>query len=330
VPTALVSNLESIVFKGSLMDQGMPNFTGRPGRDDAENLKSSYRVLRTRFDPTMRRTKQCSRGVSMNRSDIVSPRSNARVAPLRHAVAAALLFAGALIPLRVARAINVDPGDYAPAPPGTNNLLQYLQYTRDDGINIEGVGNLPAHLDSEIGTFRFVHFDTLFGMTVDPQIIIPYGSINSVQINHKPQNDSAGLIDPTIAMTLWPINRPDTRTYFGITPFITLPLGEYRRSDAINLGNNRYQGDIQIGYQSAFGSEGLAKKVVVTLVADAVFFSANTRSAIQSHAGLTQATLTQATGYQLQSWLTYFTDDDTNVSVGIFATIGGSSRSRIY
>jgi hypothetical protein len=55
---------------------------------------------------------------------------------------------------------------------------------------------------------------------------------------------------------------------------------------------------------TAFGSEGVAKQVAVALFADTNFFSANTRSAIRANSGLTQATLTQSTSYQLQSWLT--------------------------
>jgi hypothetical protein len=41
----------------------------------------------------------------------------------------------------------------------------------------------------------------------------------------------------------------------------------------------------------------------MALFADANFFSANTPSAIRANSGLTQATPTQSTSYQLQSWL---------------------------
>ena len=40
VPTTLISNLEAIVFRGPLMDQGMPDFTGKLSRDDVEKLKA--------------------------------------------------------------------------------------------------------------------------------------------------------------------------------------------------------------------------------------------------------------------------------------------------
>jgi hypothetical protein len=43
----------------------------------------------------------------------------------------------------------------------------------------------------------------------------------------------------------------------------------------------------------------VAKQVVVALFADANFFSANTPSAIRANSGLTQATPTQSTSYQL-------------------------------
>ena len=37
--------------------------------------------------------------------------------------------------------------------------LDYLQYGRDDGINVESIGNLSAHLGSEIGIFRAIDSD---------------------------------------------------------------------------------------------------------------------------------------------------------------------------
>jgi hypothetical protein len=81
-------------------------------------------------------------------------------------------------------------------------------------------------------------------------------------------------------------------------------------------------GDLQLAFQTAFGSEGVAKQVVVALFADANF-SANTPSAIRANSGLTQATPTQSTSYQLQSWLTYTTIGGVAVSAGYSATMGG-------
>jgi hypothetical protein len=260
---------------------------------------------------------------SMNRSHICRPQINSQLAPLSHTVAQTLMLASALMSLQAVHAVDVDPGDYAASPPGTNVLVQYLDYSRDNSINLQGAGDLPAHLNSEIGLMRAIHFTTLFGFTIDPQIIIPFGAVHDVQIDGQSENSSSGLGDPIVAATLWLVNQPHTSTYFGITPLITLPLGEYRRFDAINEGNDRLQGDIQLGFQTAFGDGGQARQVGVGLFADAIFSDANTRSAIPSHAGVTQATLTQATSYQLLSWLTYTTDDGTGVSVGYYSTMGG-------
>jgi hypothetical protein len=133
----------------------------------------------------------------------------------------------------------VDPGDYVAAPPGTNVLVQYVRYGRDDGINIEGAGDLTPHLDSEIGIFRAIHFASLFGLTGDPQIIIPFGSLKNVQISGQPQNSSSGLGDPIVGASFWLINRPETSTYFAISPLVTLPLEQYRRSNVLSIGHSR-------------------------------------------------------------------------------------------
>jgi hypothetical protein len=142
---------------------------------------------------------------------------------------------GALFPLRAAHAVPVDPGDYVAAPPGTNVLVQYVRYGRDDGINIEGAGDLTTHLDSEIGIFRAIHIASLFGLTGDPQIIIPLGSLKNVQIGGQPQNSSSGLGDPIVGASFWLINRPEA----AISPLVTLPLGQYRRSNVLSIGPHR-------------------------------------------------------------------------------------------
>jgi hypothetical protein len=220
--------------------------------------------------------------------------------------------------------VNIDANDYVPLPAGTTLLIEYAEYSKNDGLDLGGMAPLAARLDSEVGIFRPIHYQTLFGVMTDAQVVIPVGTINNVEIDGVRQNSSSGAFDPIVGGTIWVVNRPETSTFFALTTLTTLPLGEYRRSDTINLGNNRFQEDLQFGVQTAFGSVGLAKQIVVYLYSDTFLYGANTRSAVPADTSLTQATLTQAATWQLQSWLSYTTQTGTtSLALGYAASTGG-------
>ena len=81
-----------------------------------------------------------------------------------------------------ALAVNADLKDDVALPDGTNLAIRYLQFGHDDGIDIKGVGDLPGNLDSEVGIFRYVHYTSILGTTIDPQFLISVGTINSVNM----------------------------------------------------------------------------------------------------------------------------------------------------
>lgn len=143
---------------------------------------------------------------------------------------------------------------------------QRLWSTFDDvGLNVKGAGNIGGDLQSEIGLFRFIQYATVDGVTVNWRFIVPFGSVNNVNIRGAAQNSSSGISDPIIGGSIWPINMPDTATYLGIPPLLTVPIGKYHGNDAINIGSNRWQGDMQVAFQTALGRTGQAHRFVFAL-----------------------------------------------------------------
>ncbi len=80
---------------------------------------------------------------------------------------------------------------------------------------------------------------------------------------------SSGFADPVITATLWLIDDPKSKTWFGFTPFITMPLGEYDKDKGLNLGNNRWAFKPEFGFVKGFG------KFFLDLTANCEFYTDN-------------------------------------------------------
>ena len=53
-------------------------------------------------------------------------------------------------------------------------------------------------------------------------------------------------------MTTWLFNDPENMRYFALTPMISLPIGTYDASRAMNIGENRYKATLSAGYIDRF------------------------------------------------------------------------------
>lgn len=223
-----------------------------------------------------------------------------------------------------AHAVNTNSGDYIALPEGTNLLIGYLNFSHADGYSASETGKVNARLDSEVGLLRYVHYTKIYGLTIDPQFIIPFGAINNVNIDGQHLNHAFGAGDPIIACTIWPVNRPATKTYLGITPLLTIPLGQYNPSQAINFGGNRWSGNLQAGFQTAFASSGVGNRIRVQLYGDLYVYGNNNRASGHH-------TLSQNNVWQFQPFLTYDLDSTQNVSFGMSFWWGGRQYiDRVY
>ncbi len=117
-------------------------------------------------------------------------------------IIAVFLLAAVLVPTQ-SLAIDVDPRDYTA---------------------------LPA----SIGIYRFVHFTKFMGLTIDPQVLVPFGKLEAFDIS------SSGTGDAIFATTFWLHENPEKGEYFGITPFVIAPTGSYDSGQPINIGTNRW------------------------------------------------------------------------------------------
>jgi hypothetical protein len=213
-----------------------------------------------------------------------------------------------------AHAVDINAGDYDPLPPGSNIAALYLQYGESNDFYTQGKRQ-DAYMRSEISILRLIHFIELWGMTVDPQILIPYGSVRDSRVGNNRLGSDTGFSDPIIGATFWVVNQPDagnTGRYFGITPLLTVPLGNYDRHSAVNMGENRYKFDLQLGWV-----EPLYDKLSLEVYQDSVFYGHN------NDAGSGNQTLKQHPTYQVQTNLRYDFNPEQRLALGYSLTTAG-------
>jgi hypothetical protein len=150
-----------------------------------------------------------------------------------------------------------DARDYIAAPPGTNLVLWYYQHTTGQNFYANGEKvSKDNSLRQDVGIFRYVHFMDFFGITIDPQILVPFGSASAkfAENSGGPEFSTSGLADVIFACTFWLVNKPQDKMWFGFTQYIYAPTGEYSNNKPLNLGNNRWMFKEEIGFNKGFGN----------------------------------------------------------------------------
>lgn len=234
---------------------------------------------------------------------------------LRSISLGALICASTMLPITDAHAVDVDAGDYTALPAGTNLFLAYAQTASRAGVYADGNNVLPgAELDSRVGILRGVHFMDIGGFIVDPQFLLPFGKLDAGG-DTDALGDTSGIGDLILAATVWLVNNPDKKRYFGITPFLYLPTGSYQHDNALNLGENRWKFALQAGY-----IQGLGDKFSVDLIADVMLYGEN------DEFGANQLTQKQDASFQFQSHLRYHVTPTFDLRAGISQTWGGENE----
>ena len=214
-----------------------------------------------------------------------------------------------------ALALDVDAGDYTALPPGTNLFLAYSQFAQRDALYANGSKQrIDAGLDSSVGILRGVHFTSIGGYTVDPQFLLPFGKLEAND-DLAMLGDSSGVGDLILAATVWLVNDANSNRYFGITPFVYVPIGDYDRNDALNLGENRWKFTLQAGYIT-----GLGEQLSLDLIGDVTLYGQN------DDYGAARAELEQDPSFQAQTHLRYSVQPNWDLRAGVSYSIGGETE----
>lgn len=230
----------------------------------------------------------------------------------RASAAAAFLMADA------AHAVDLNSSDLLPAPPGTDAVLGYFTYTSRDRFTPTSGPTLKdgTRLKSQVGIFRYVHYMELAGFTVAPQVLLPYGRLYDGSLGGARLDSASGAGDPILAAPVWLVNNPSTT--FAIVPYLYLPLGSYDAGRTLNVGENRWKFDLQLG-----GVQQLGGGFATQLSADVMWYGTNNDAT-----AIGQGKLRQNETYQFQGWLSYTPPQDKSWSfaAGYSRLWGGEQR----
>lgn len=212
-------------------------------------------------------------------------------------------------------AIDTDPLDYIAPKPGVSVLGLYYgdwdsdkQYSRGQRVGSNSI-------DLNYGVATYVKFHDVGGYVVGTKIVVPVSHLKVAPPGGEDAHGS-GIGDPTFVFPVWLYSKPETRTYFAVTPRLQVPWGKYHKNSTINPGANRYTFVLQPGFTT-----GLTEKLSWDLVGDVQFFGKN--DDIPGGGNLQQKPL-----YSLQTHLTYAVLPGLEASIGAYRYIGGETKVR--
>ncbi|MBI5460667.1 MAG: transporter [Gammaproteobacteria bacterium] len=226
----------------------------------------------------------------------------------------ALRLLGVLLLYRAeAYAIDIEPGIYTARAPGKNALGLYVQHVERnaryaDGEKLSG----DVTLDSNSLQMRFLHYLEYRGRTVAPGFIASCG-VTRAGSDIAGLGTARGCADPIVGTVFWVRNRPQEKRYLAVTPYLSVPVGNYDKDRSLNLGENRWK----IGVNSGVIMP-LPGKFLLDLVGDVVGHSANDEY-LGDHR-LEQRVLVNA-----QIHLRYQIDPATRVSASYLHDWGGET-----
>lgn len=190
-----------------------------------------------------------------------------------------------------------DARDYVAAPAGTNLLIAYYKSISAVQSYVANNRSVDINVNANVGILRAVYFMKVPGTNIimDPQFLLPYGyqMLNVPAAAGAVSGGSSGLGDLILACTFWFVNDPANKMWFGVTPYIFAPTGDYDSSRIVNLGANRWAGRLEVGFVKGFGNW------FVDVGGGIEGYTDNSR------VGVTNQTLKQDPVYDLQLKLTY-------------------------
>ncbi len=228
----------------------------------------------------------------------------------------ASMLAAAASPSQALVADN-NSGDWIAAPPGTTILGAYYVHGSRTSVNIEGVGTIKdgTKLQSDIGVVKAPHFFEIGGFTAAVVPILPFGSLHDGELGGTRLGHAAGIADPRVSLPVWIVNNPEKEQYLTVVPFLFFPVGTYDKAKALNLGENRWKGLLQIGF-----NQGLGNGFAIDGTLEGAFYGNN------NEAGTGHAVLSQKNSYSGQTYLRYNINPITHVSLGYSKMTGGEQR----
>lgn len=233
-----------------------------------------------------------------------------RSKPLRRCVVVAGLL---LANTQQARAIDVVPGGYVIAPPGTLVGQIYFNYATSNELHNDLAGRVRnSKLRNESTVTRWIYYDESAGVPYMFNILAGAAKSSTLEVGGTNMKTHNGLVDTTLNVAFWPVkpSNPELGTTVGIAAYLDVPTGAYD-DDRASTGSHTWKFTPQIGVV-----QGLGGGLYLEGAADVTYESDNdTRD----------ATLSRDPSYHLQTTLRQTLPARSMVAIGYAKKLGGKS-----
>lgn len=213
-------------------------------------------------------------------------------------------------------ALEITAGDYEYLPEGATVALQYFQYA--DRSKTYAGGNKAVSdfdLESTVGLTRFIRSIAVKdNIAVDLNLIVPYGRLEGSK-NAAFLGESSGVGDLIVGVATKFLLDPESRNVFSIGTFAHLPTGSYDHNRALNLGENRWKGLVQLVYIKHFND-----RWALDVAGDVQFHGANDTF------GNMKAKMKQDPRFEFQTHLSYNVSQQTALTFGLGRILGAETE----
>jgi len=172
------------------------------------------------------------------------------------ALAGGVLGAGVL--LAGAGAVHAQeafPKGFIPLPAGTSLAIGYYIYQHDNEFTINTGPTYTKNTGREVNLSvgEYVHYVEVAGHPAGFKIIQTFGSLSGAQINGRSVGSAFGAQNTALSAFIWPYVDFQHHAYLVTYGYLYPPDGTYDQHSPINVGDNRWRGDIAVGFDKAFG-----------------------------------------------------------------------------
>lgn len=212
-----------------------------------------------------------------------------------------------------AQAIDLQPGEVRPLPPGTRIVQTSLLSMSLDGSFSDGQKQ-PGEREVTT-TLSLLRLGYYFEIADLPAVAYVQGAAGETDLGGllAPIKGDSGFDDTVFLLAIWPYADNSSRTYWGIGAYLFVPTGSYDNELGLfSVGKNRYAAALQTGFQAALDSN-----FIIMTAFDATWFGSNDDFTVD-HLKLEQRPLATA-----QAALTYQLTPEYSLSGGYFYTFGG-------
>jgi hypothetical protein len=220
-------------------------------------------------------------------------------------------------------AIDLQPNDIVAPLPDKNYLTLSYYGTENttlyrNGSPVEAGPYSKPVIDNNSFIVRAARTYTFAGLPAVSYVQLPYGIVQpSGSLSNYPSQSGTG--DLSLVTAIWPYADRESRTYVGVAGYLTIPTSNYSTTQPLNIGDNRYKWDLQVGFQKP-----IAGSLDGMIAIDTMWYGANSQCA--AACGLaSNATLTQKPLTTLQLGPVYRINQTFTISASYFYVAGGAT-----